>query len=173
MIQAEPHLSQSNRKGSTPLPQRLVWWSLCLGREAIIRWGRLGWKKKRGGGQEGPLSSHFARRESPRYSWEERRGVLFIGGWSTTRGEFRANQHGQQDVPTNKRQQGDINTNHSPPSALASPSWCVQRSPPPPKAPRTLHTRRRKRRKGGERGAPHHRFPIGGFSPSGCPASEE
>ena len=54
------------------------------------------------------------------------------------RGQFRSNQHGQQDVPTNKRQRGDINTNHSPPSAIASPSWCVQR---PPKTPLTLHTK--------------------------------
>lgn len=35
----------------------------------------------------------------------------------------------KQDVPNKQKATGDINTNHSPPSAIASPSWCVQRPP--------------------------------------------
>lgn len=92
------------------------------------------------------------------------------------RGEFRSNQHGQQDVPTNKRQRGDINTNHSPPSAIASPSWCVQR---PPKAPLTLHTSQRNRRKEGRRSCfppsttASKYTPLKGVSPRyGCLESE-
>lgn len=89
------------------------------------------------------------------------------------RGKFRSNQHGQQDVPTNKRQQGDINTNHSPPSAIASPSWCVQR---PPKAPLTLHTSQSKRRERGSCISPPttaSKYTLfEGVSPPGSPESE-
>lgn len=73
------------------------------------------------------------------------------------RGQFRSNQHGQQDVPTNKRQRGDINTNHSPPSAIASPSWCVQR---PPKTPLTLHTKPKGRDGKEGRVAASHHLPL-------------
>lgn len=70
------------------------------------------------------------------------------------REKFRSNQHGQQDVPTNKRQRGDINTNHSPPSAIASPSWCVQR--PPEGSSHPPHQPKGRDEKEGRVAASHH-----------------